>query len=478
MSRLTQRAAVSPELLPLPLCHGGCDKISWLPEGKIFSNVQREKIISKFLKESILKRVFRSKQMRWEGPDDQEDDPGCSFPSPRKKAGPQAAHAEGPGPLGGGALGDDGGDDTWACGAAGILRKQRSKMGRRNGETCGASLRVSSVSQENLSYWHLDSEVPAPANRNLPPGRDSPAGGKTSSKHLEIPVEQLMLDLNLSEHTHQRTQSGRQGTFQLWSYPLKEGSTVENSTLDLHKLALSKSENWKATVEPPESSIEHLITRLLEMERLQHMTIQRERPRLQTASCTPAVTERPSSSKAIPKMRQPKLADSLSLQTTCVDKSQEKRKNNAGSCKLEQNASKWNCSNAGKYKWNSRSPSLKSSTTTKQLIATYDDFKNPKISILNPCQELSTKPTTTQTTQLLVKMVSTRCLPPKSPIPISPIPLSFPENQREEIKVPRTKKKLYRKNIVLNRPFYIQKLNCLSSSFMAKALKHVLCCYQ
>ncbi|XP_070371783.1 protein FAM217A isoform X5 [Equus asinus] len=356
-----------------------------------------------------------------------------------------------------------------ACAACGrILRKQRSKMGRRNGETCGASLRVSSVSQENLSYWHLDSEVPAPANRNLPPGRDSPAGGKINKKHLEIPVEQLMLDLNLSEHAHQRTQSGRQGTFQLWSYPLKEGSTVENSTLDLHKLALSKSENWKATVEPPESSIEHLITRLLEMERLQHMTIQRERPRLQTASCTPAVTERPSSSKAIPKMRQPKLSDSLSLQTTCVDKCQEKRKNNAGSCKLEQNASKWNCSNAGKYKWNSRSPSLKSSTTTKQLIATYDDFKNPKISILNPCQELSTKPTTTQTTQLLVKMVSTRCLPPKSPIPISPIPLSFPENQREEIKVPRTKKKLYRKNIVLNRPFYIQKLNCLSSSFMAK----------
>lgn len=75
---------MSPELLPLPLCHGGCDKISWLPEGKIFSNVQREKIISKFLKESILKRVFRSKQMRWEGPDDQKDDPGCSFPSPRK----------------------------------------------------------------------------------------------------------------------------------------------------------------------------------------------------------------------------------------------------------------------------------------------------------------------------------------------------------------------------------------------------------
>ncbi|XP_042793967.1 protein FAM217A isoform X2 [Panthera leo] len=240
------------------------------------------------------------------------------------------------------------------------------------------------------------------------------------------------------------------------------------NTLDLHKLALSKSENWKVTVEPPESSVERLITRLLEMERLQHMTIQKERPRLQTTFCTLAATERPSSSKAIPKVRQPKLSDPLSLQTTCVDKSREKRKSNSGSCKLEQNASKWNWSNAGKYKWNSRPTSLKSSSTTKQLVATCDDFRNLKSSILNPCQELATKPTPSQTTQSLVKMVSTRCLPPKSPIPVSSIPLSFPENQREEIKVPRTKKKLYQKNIALNRPFYIQKLNCLSPSFTAK----------
>ncbi|XP_060470897.2 protein FAM217A isoform X6 [Panthera onca] len=452
----------------------------------------------------------------------------------------------------------------------------------------------------NLCHWNLDSEIPAPENKNLPPGKDSATGGSINK-------------------------NSKQGMFQLWSYPLNEGSTMENrdfrkssvetgfnvtnnpirlftlnhalvtsasvekqvgsypglqipsvlcwpyadgdflkdrnepyinlcstiennsgetlpalnwnlkygnssveenltdesdlsenekasdsllsyfkkmdlnlkpetivnveesvteepsevfpypdflpspfNTLDLHKLALSKSENWKVTVEPPESSVERLITRLLEMERLQHMTIQKERPRLQTTFCTLAATERPSSSKAIPKVRQPKLSDPLSLQMTCVDKSREKRKSNSGSCKLEQNASKWNWSNAGKYKWNSRPTSLKSSSTTKQLVATCDDFRNLKSSILNPCQELATKPTPSQTTQSLVKMVSTRCLPPKSPIPVSSIPLSFPENQREEIKVPRTKKKLYQKNIALNRPFYIQKLNCLSPSFTAK----------
>ncbi|XP_017705801.1 PREDICTED: protein FAM217A isoform X4 [Rhinopithecus bieti] len=450
--------------------------------------------------------------------------------------------------------------------------------------------------------------------------------GKINKKYLEIPVEQLMPEPNLSAHTQESTQNSKQGIFQLWNCPLNEGSTIEKrefkkssvetgfnvttnpirvftlshpftstsadeqvgpypgllvplglcwphadgdffknrneiqfssystienndgetlpapnwnlkhgsssveenltdesdlsenekandtllssfkkvdlnlkpetiknveepfteepnevfpypdflppafSTLDLHNLALSKSDHWKATLEPAESSVEQLITRLLELERLQHMTIQKERPRLPTTFCTPAVTERPSSSKATPKARQPKLCASLSLQIPCVDKSQEKSKNNSGSCKLEQNTLKWNWSNAGKYKWNTRPPSLKSSSITKQLIETYD--KNPKSSILNPCQELSSKPTTGQTTQPPVKMVSTRCLPSRSPVPVSPIPLSFPENQKEEIKAPKrnfgTKKKLYRQNTVWNRPFSIQKLNCLSPSLIAK----------
>ncbi|XP_053458007.1 protein FAM217A isoform X1 [Nycticebus coucang] len=325
-----------------------------------------------------------------------------------------------------------------------------STIENNNGETLSAP-------NWNLKYGNSSVE------ENLTDESDLSENEKASDTLLSYFKK---MDLNLKPETIENVEeSFTEEPNEVFPYP--DFLPPPLNSLDLHKLALSKSENWKATVEPPENSIENLVTRLLELERLQHMTIQKERPRLQTTFCTPAVTERPSSSKAIPKVRQPKLSDSLSLQTTCVEKSREKRKN-SGTCKLEQNTSKWNWSNAGKYKWDSRPPSLKSSSTTKQLIATYDDFKNPKSSILNPCQELSSKPTTAQTTQSLVKMVSTRCLPPRSPIPVSPVPLSFPDSLKEEIKGPRTKKKLYRKNIVLNRPFYIQKLNCLSPSFITK----------
>ncbi|XP_027458481.1 protein FAM217A isoform X4 [Zalophus californianus] len=574
MSRLTQRAVVSPEHLPLPLCHSGCDKTSWLPEGKVFSNVQREKIISKLLKESVLKRVFRSKQMRWEASSRQKEDPGYTFPGTRKKAEsegapvkPLAPHADGPGPRGGSALVDDAEDDAWACGAVGILRKQRTKMGRRNGENSGTNPRGSNISHENnkqgiFQLWSYPlNEGSTMENRDFKksavetgfnvannpvrlltlnpsltsasvtkqvgsyPGLQIPSGlcwpyadgdffkdrnepyinlcsavENSNGESLSAPnwnlkygnssVEENLTDeSDLSEN--EKANDSLLSYFKKMDLNLKP-ETIENveesvteepnevfpypdflpspfNTLDLRKLALSKSENWKATVEPPESSLEHLITRLLEMERLQHMTIQKERPRLQTTFCAPAAPERPFSSKAIPKVRQPKLSDSLSLQTTCVDKSREKRKSSSGSCKLEQNASKWNWSNASNtYKWTSRPPSLKSSSATKQLMATCDDIRNLRSSILNPCQELSTKLTTSQTTQSLVKMVSTRCLPPRSPIPVSSIPLSFPENHREDIKAPRTKKKPYQKNIELNKPFCIQKLNCLSPSFVGK----------
>lgn len=240
------------------------------------------------------------------------------------------------------------------------------------------------------------------------------------------------------------------------------------STLDLHKLALSKSDSWKMTVETPDSSLEPLMARLLDMERLQHLTIQRERPRLQTSFCAPVATERPPSSKAVSKMRQPKPPDPVGLQMACVEKSHEKIKNSSGSYKPEHAAPKWNWNCAGKYKWSSR-PALKTPATPKQVTVVHDDFKNPKISILNPCQELTIKPTPVQTTQLLVKTISARCPPPKSPTPIPPIPLSLPDSHREETQAPRTRKKLYRKDVVLSRPFCIQKLNCcLSPLVIAK----------
>lgn len=85
-------------------------------------------------------------------------------------------------------------------------------------------------------------------------------------------------------------------------------------TLDLHKLVLSKLENCKAKnnsrefLEHPENSIEHLIIHLLEMKRIQRITIQKERPRKQTNFCALVVTEQHSPFKAIPKMRWPKVS--------------------------------------------------------------------------------------------------------------------------------------------------------------------------
>lgn len=240
------------------------------------------------------------------------------------------------------------------------------------------------------------------------------------------------------------------------------------NTLDLHRFAISKCESWKAAVHPPESSIERLILRLLELERLQHMTIQREKPRLQSTFSIFSMAERPSSSKTIAlKARPPKFPDTSILQTSSGDRSRDKRKTNSCPGKPEQNVSKWNWNGAGKCKSNSR-PLLKCSSTAKQCAAALDDLKNPKISILNPCQELPPKPATAQATQSLAKVISTKCLPPRSPVPVSPIPLSFPENPKEECKAPKAKRKLHRKSILLNKAFHTQKQNGLSPSLIAR----------
>ncbi|XP_021036065.1 protein FAM217A isoform X1 [Mus caroli] len=647
MSRVTQRAPVSPEHLPLSAGHScAFDKASWLPEGRVFSNVQREKIISKFLKRSVLKRVFGSQQLRWEGLNSQREDSSSTGPSTTMKAGVQpeptelfAQQEEEPVPWAGDQEddkddnnNDEDDDDTWAFEADETLREQKNsskKMGRKSNESCSSSLHVSSISRENHSQWNMDAEELFDEKETFSSENDGAAGGKTNKSHLENPAEQLILQLTVSEHAHSRSQNSNQGVFKLWSSPVNKGSTVDKrefknssvetgfnaansprlfsvnhllasipgltdskqvilypgqsmpaglcwpyadgdflkdrnefhinscstmennngdslsasnwnfkyrnssveenvtdesdlsenekmndsllsyfkkmdlnlkpetiehverafpeeagqvpvyadflpapfNTLDLHRFAFSKCESWKAAVEPPESSIERLILRLLELERLQHMTIQRERPRLQSTfySSMLSMAERPSSSKAIIlKAKAPKIPETSTLQTSGVDKNRDKRKNNSGSGKPEQNVSKWSLSSAGKSKSNSRAL-LKYSSTAKHCAVAHDDLKNSKNSSLNPCQEPPLKSTTTtQATQPMARVVSTRCLPPRSPMPVSPIPLSFPENPREEGKVPRTKKKCHRKSILLNRAFYIQKQNCLSPSLIAR----------
>ncbi|KAG5197375.1 hypothetical protein JEQ12_010829 [Ovis aries] len=560
MSRLTQRTAVSPELLPPPTFHGGCDKLSWLPEGKVFSNVQRERIISRFLKESVLKRVFRSKQLRWEGPSYRKEDPSHSFPASRKMPYcnpllhtpvplPIATHLEIP--------------------AKQLLlelsfsefvpqRTQNSKRGLFQlwsypvREASTTELRQPTIHYMNhflrdfkissmetgcnmtnnpmrlfgvnpLTAASVDKRVGSHPALRAPlslcrPYADGDSFKDTSEPHINLcstlennsgelltapnwnlkcgnsSVEENLtdesdlsenekandallsyckkMDLNLKPETIENVEEPfTEELNEVFPYP--DFLPPPFSTLDLHKVALSKSDSWKMSVETPASSLEPLMARLLDMERLQHLTIQRERPRLQTSFCAPVATERPPSSKAVSKTRQPKPPDAVGLQMACAEKSHEKMKNSSGSYKPEYRAPKWNWNSAGKYKWGSR-PALKTSSTPKQVIAVHDDVKDPNISILNPCQELTIKPAPVQTTQLLVKTVSARCLPPKSPTPISPTALSFPDGHREESQAPRAKKELYRKGVVLGRPFCVQKLSCcLSPSLIAKVIESV-----
>ncbi|XP_012369505.1 protein FAM217A [Octodon degus] len=428
-------------------------------------------------------------------------------------------------------------------------------MRRRPGEAWGpVPGSVTSVSQENLCYWNLDSEAPAPENRNLPRRRNGAAGGKieelcalsralpsspagvrvgclpalpmpalswpyadgdffqgrdelqmnasstteNNSEALQAPVchlsyancsmeENLTDESDLSENEKANDtalgyfkvdldlkpetiasveESFREESSEAFLYPDFLPSPFD--ALDLHKLALSKCDTWKAAGAALDGSTERLITRLLELERLQHTTIQKERPRLQMLSCGAAASEQPSCSKATSKVRQSKRPDSVSLQTSYVDRSREKAKTNSGSGKPEQNATRWNWSDVPKSKWTPKTPLLKSLSTTKQLSSPYGDIQSPQSPTPISCQEAPCKPSAPQASQSLVNMASRRCLPPRSPIPVSSIALSFPENHKEETKTPRTRKKFHQRTILLKRPFYIQKLNCLPPSFIGK----------
>nr|XP_023420456.1 protein FAM217A [Cavia porcellus] len=567
---MEQRAAVSPACLPCSLGHSASDKVCWLPEGRVFSNVHGDKILSRFLKGSVLKRVFGSPQMRQGIPEDQREDAHRTLPDPRKTRGDQ--------------------------------RNSCPVMGQRAGEAWGPVLgvSVSSGSRESLSYWNLDSEMSTPESKNLPRGRNSSAGVKTTTKskcynqvrtlreHSHATKDAMQEDLvgccTKWEFENSSVEAGFDGSGSStepctlshpastwvsaraashtslptpsfsWSYTdgdffkgrnelqVNSCSTTENTsgealptpacnqghgnssveenltdesdlsenekasdtllsytkmdldlkpetidsveeccteepseaflypdflptpfdTLDLHKLAFSKFENWKAAVDPQDSSTERLVTRLLELERLQHMTIQKERPRLPLLACGSAVSEHPSASKAAPKARPAKPPDAPSVPVPGVDKNRDKAKTSSASGKPEQNTSRWHCSDGSRGKWTPRPLPLRSPSTTKPPAATYDDTKNTQSPILNPCQEVSPKSSTTQTSQAPVKTLSKRYLPPRSPIPVSSVALSFPENHREEPKTPKTRKKLHHRTVLLKRPFYIQKLNYLS----------------
>ncbi|KAG8506942.1 Protein FAM217A, partial [Galemys pyrenaicus] len=478
------KAAVAAERLPL--CHGGCDRGSWLPDdGKVFSNVQREKIISRFLKESVLKRVFRAKQ----GPGCQKEERSPSFPGARNNK--SLIH--------GTFFLRDFKKSPMETGLS--LTSSSIRLFSLNGSLSASADRLAApaprlqVPQLCWPYadWDFFRDRTEPHLALFAPDDDG------SSDLFSLPgwdfkfgnssvQETLTDDSDLSES--ERANDAFLSYFKKMDLNLKPEAieTVEEAfrgepsgvfpypdflpppfnTLDLHKLALCRSDSWRGAVEPADSSVDRLLSRLLEMERLQHLTVQKERPRLPSTLCSPALSDRPPSSRALARGRPPKPSECLSLQTSGVDKNREKRKNVSGPCRLEQGVAKWTWGSAGRYKWGSRTPALKGPPSAKQLIASCDDFQSPRAWLLTPCPELPAKPAAAPMAPALVKMVSARCLPSRSPAPASPLPLALPESQREESKACRTKKKLCRKSIALSRPFCIRKLNGVSPSLAAK----------
>ncbi|XP_034284909.1 protein FAM217A [Pantherophis guttatus] len=83
------------------------------------------------------------------------------------------------------------------------------------------------------------------------------------------------------------------------------------NNLDLKKLSLSKSDSWKSSINPPlNDSLDKIVSRLVEMERLQHLTILREKRR-EAVSAVSAASNRSISTKELHQSKQPRPLDCL-----------------------------------------------------------------------------------------------------------------------------------------------------------------------
>uniref|UniRef100_A0A8C8RMC7 Family with sequence similarity 217 member A n=1 Tax=Pelusios castaneus TaxID=367368 RepID=A0A8C8RMC7_9SAUR len=232
------------------------------------------------------------------------------------------------------------------------------------------------------------------------------------------------------------------------------------NNLDLQKLALSKWDGWKIVFNPPpERSVVKLISRLLEIERMQHLTILKERTKDLAVSPSMVLGSRPSSTKSMHQSKQSRLSDFSCLQTAFNGEYQEKNKSiHSGCCTQNWNSSKCTWEYCHNFKWSAGTSSIRSSST-KHPRAACDASKTPIILNTNNMllRRSSSCCVAAPRTQSTVKRTSPKLLPPSTAI-ISP----FPDKDSSNYKQPRAKKKLYRKNVVMSKTFHCQKLKSVS----------------
>ncbi|KAG8133279.1 hypothetical protein E2320_011085 [Naja naja] len=106
------------------------------------------------------------------------------------------------------------------------------------------------------------------------------------------------------------------------------------NNLDFKKLSLSKSDSWKSSINPPLSdSLDKIVSRLVEMERLQHLTILREKKR-EAVSTVAAASNRSISTKELHQSKQPRPLDCL----CCLFRPERDMKCSCQNCQSHKNS--------------------------------------------------------------------------------------------------------------------------------------------
>ncbi|XP_078541944.1 protein FAM217A isoform X2 [Lissotriton helveticus] len=124
------------------------------------------------------------------------------------------------------------------------------------------------------------------------------------------------------------------------------------NTMELQELASPNSGAWKNGVDPSlEVTIRPLVVRLLQMEKMQHMTIHKERCKISQAHLSCSGHPWTSTRGAFNKPKQSKCDEPKCLPTTSADRTQQLKPKSTCHCKCKRKGSKCSCCN---IKWSSR----------------------------------------------------------------------------------------------------------------------------
>ncbi|XP_060098974.1 protein FAM217A [Heteronotia binoei] len=308
---------------------------------------------------------------------------------------------------------------------------------------------VSSHSEDTLSVTKLNLKTGDSHGEDklLAKEKDASEGAKNRSVLLKY-LKKANLNLRPEPIEDLETSSTECDTG--FSYP--DFLPAPYNTLDLQKLSLSKGDDWKLSFEPPlQGSLDKLLSRLVEMERLQHLTILKERTKELSAS--PTTSNRPSSTKDVYQLKQLKSTDFL-----CPQAAFDGDFHNFGSCMKETDISKWTCHHCHN-KWNS-GPVLP--LRSKHLQAPYN--KSTKAPVIVDSGNIAARKS------LSCSRSSTRIHSTvKKPSRNTPAVFSLAGSESSKCKLPRNRKKPCRNNIALmSKPFSSHRLKCLSVLAKAK----------